>query len=108
MNYIILLISSIFAALGQIFLKLGANQNIYEMLLSIKLWIGLTLYVVGSALWIYVLSKEPLSKVYPFAALTFILVFVFSYLFLNEMISMTQVLGILFILVGFVVLALAS
>lgn len=107
-NYIILFVSSLLAAMGQVFLKLGANQNVYTMLFSIKLWIGLILYAVGSALWIYVLSKVSLSKVYPFAALTFILVFIFSYFFLNEVISIAQVIGILCILVGFIVLAFAS
>lgn len=107
-DYIILFTSSLLAAMGQIFLKLGANQNIYTMLFSIKLWIGLIFYIVGSALWVYVLSKAPLSKVYPFAALTFILVFIFSYLFLNEIISITQVTGIACILVGFIILAFAS
>lgn len=108
MNYIILLLSSVFAALGQLFFKLGSTVSPLSMIFSVKIWIGLILYGAGTLLWIYVLSKEPLSKVYPFTALTFILVFFLSYFILNEAISLVQIIGVIIILVGFMVLALAS
>lgn len=108
MNYIILLLSSILAALGQLFFKLGSIANPLSMIFSVKIWIGLVLYGLGTLLWIYALSKEPLSRVYPFAAFTFVLVFFFSYLILHETISLMQIIGILIVLIGFLVLALAS
>lgn len=107
-NYVILLFSAILAALGQVFLKLGSmGGSITTILFSSQIWLGLIFYVMGSVLWIYALSKEPLSKVYPFAALTFILIFFFSYFFFNENISLRQLLGLFFIFLGFIVLSLS-
>lgn len=107
-SYLILLASSIIAAIGQLLLKLGAATSIVGMLTSGKLWVGLCCYGLSTLLWIYVLSKEPLSKAYPFTAFTFVLVFFFSYLILHETISLMQIIGILIVLIGFLVLALAS
>lgn len=108
LHYIVLFASSIIAAMGQLLLKLGASSSITGMLTSGKLWVGLCCYGVSTLLWIYVLSKEPLSKAYPFTALTFVLVYFLSYTILNETISLMQIVGAFVVLIGFMILALAS
>ena len=42
--------------------------------LNVPIALGLSLYLCGTVLWIYVLSKEKLVVVYAFTALTFVLV----------------------------------
>ena len=96
MIYLILLLSSISAAVGQIFLKKGAYSffNGY-------LFFGVFLYFLGFLLWVYCLSKINLTIVYSFTLLTFVMVFLLSYCFLNEKVSLMSGLGILIVSLGF-------
>lgn len=99
MIYFILLLSSISAAVGQIFLKKGADNffNGY-------LFFGVFLYFLGFLLWVYCLSKINLTIVYSFTLLTFVMVFLLSAYLLNEKISMMSGLGILIVSLGFVII----
>ncbi|MFW1857063.1 EamA family transporter [Acinetobacter defluvii] len=94
--YLILLLSSICAAIGQIFLKKGAFSFI-----NWYLFFGGVLYFLGFGLWIYSLSKVNLTLVYAFTLWTFILVYLLSYFFLNESISILSLIGLGFVLLGF-------
>ena len=96
MLYFILLLSSLSAAFGQIFLKKGS-----ENILSLYMFVGVFLYFLGFILWVYCLSKTSLTIVYSFTLLTFLLVFMFSSFFLNEKINLITYLGIAFIFFGF-------
>jgi drug/metabolite transporter (DMT)-like permease len=70
-----LLVSAALAALGQIFLKIGVGGLARPLdWVNIKTLFGLLLYAIGLLLWLYGLSRAPLSLVYPFAIFTFVLV----------------------------------
>jgi drug/metabolite transporter (DMT)-like permease len=93
---------------GQLLFKLAARSMIHgEGLLAmvvsaINLYLisGLTLYMLGTMLWLYVLSTESLGVVYPFIALSFVVVPILSFLFLNEQFSTSYFIGIAFLLIG--------
>ncbi len=105
---LLVLIGSFLAAGGQLFLKLGADgATAWSDYLNGRLAIGFALYGVGSALWVMALSKWPLSKVYPFTILTFVLVYVSTVLVLGERISGQVIGGALLVLTGLVVIATA-
>lgn len=106
-----------FAIAGQLLLKLGmqrvtaslgqgaaAAATLTRAALQPYVLAGLVGYGASAALWILVLSKAPLSLVYPFAGLTFIGVFIVSWLFLGEAITPVRWIGML-IIVGGVTLA---
>lgn len=97
--YFYLSLSSFCAALGQVFLKRGAN-----IIPSIYLGIGMALYAVGFLLWIYCLSKTSLTIVYSFTLLTFILVFFMANIFFNEKISILSLAGISLVVLGFILI----
>lgn len=107
-NYFILFLSSVLAATGQLFLKLGANAQGWAMLSSAKLWVGLFCYFLGAALWVYALSKVALNVAYPFTVITFVLVFLLSSFFLGETINKLGVLGMCLICTGFLVMFYSS
>lgn len=69
---------------------------------------GLALYLLGSCLWVYCLSRAPLSVVYPFNALNFVLVAFLAFAFLDERLSLLSLCGLGFILLGIGCLALAA
>jgi len=105
--YILVLFGVLFAAAGQILFKLGANGA--EGLLAYintRIVAGLVLYGASTALWIVALSKLPLTRVYPFTVLTFVLVYAASVFVLGERVSGTVLLGASLVLAGLVVITM--
>lgn len=100
-TFFILTLAAVSAASGQILFKIGAKGNVsLTQFLNIPILLGLTLYAIGTALWIYALSHEQLVTVYAFTALTFVLVYTGGALLLHERISIQALIGIAAILIG--------
>lgn len=103
LNYLIIFGSAILAAFGQIFLKIGASQKTHWLeFINWYSFSGCLCYGLGLLLWIYSLSKLPLSIAYLFTMVTFSLVYFLSWLFLNEPISKLTILGIFVIGIGII------
>ncbi|UQZ88258.1 hypothetical protein C4J81_03140 [Deltaproteobacteria bacterium Smac51] len=102
--YYFLTLSSATAAVGQILLKLGASRGGWEILKAPQFWGGGFCYFISFVLWVYALSKVELGMAYPFTALTFVMVFLLSFLVLGESVSRMELLGIMLILSGFLVM----
>ena len=91
---LILVISALRAAAGQVFFKIRATGRAAPLeFFNFHIALGLLLYGAGTVLWIGALSKASLSTAYPFTALTFVLVFLFSVVFLHEALSPRSVIG---------------
>ena len=99
--YVYLIFSCVLAASGMLSLKQGAagNESVYEF---VNTWIlcGLCLYAFGMVLWLYVLNNFPLTKVYPFTMLTFVLVGIGSIFLLKEPVNAQIMIGWGVILIG--------
>jgi drug/metabolite transporter (DMT)-like permease len=101
LTLVLLSISAVSAAAGQLLLKKGADGK--EALLDFfnaPLVIGLMLYALGVVIWVYVLSQEKLVNVYAFTALTFVLVYLGGAVILHEQVSRAALVGIALILAG--------
>lgn len=80
-----LMLGSFCAAGGTLLIKTGVTGSItLADFINIRILTGLLLYVVGSGVWMYCMSRAPLSVVYSFTALTFVLVMISAYAFLGE------------------------
>jgi undecaprenyl phosphate-alpha-L-ara4N flippase subunit ArnE len=101
----LLLIGSVCAAFGQVAFKIGADGRSHWTEF-VNAWIatGLTSYALGTALWIYCLSRANLTVVYAFAALTFVLVYVAGVVMLGERLAPRGLLGIALVLCGLILL----
>lgn len=96
-----LLAGVLLAAVGQVLFKVGATgQSDLLEFVNPAIISGLVCYGVGTVLWILALSKAPLTVVYPFTALTFVLVYAAGVLFLGETATLRSLVGIALILVG--------
>jgi drug/metabolite transporter (DMT)-like permease len=105
---LLVVLGAILGAAGQVFLKLGATgASSLADYLNFRLGAGFCMYAVGSVLWIMALSKLPLSKVYPFTVLTFVIVYLASFALLGERITGTVLLGATLVLAGLIVISLA-
>lgn len=99
--FIVLTSGCLCASLGTLLLKSGAvGRTLLLEYINPQLIGGLALYGLGSMLWIYALSREALTVVYPFTALTFVLVLAGAVLFLKERPAATAWVGTAFVLIG--------
>ena len=106
---------------GQSFLKFGMNQIgafdfsanailaiLPQIITSPFIWLGGIGFLGGTAFWLAVLSRVPLSLAYPVLALSYLIVTVEAWLFLGEQFSLTRLAGVLVIVVGVIVVGLSE
>lgn len=94
----LIIITSLMTSLGQLFWKLsqGDKKAIVYML------IGFGFYGIGTMLMILAFRYGSFSVLHPFLACGYIFALVWSQLFLNESINVTQVVGIILIMIAVV------
>ena len=105
---LVLLAGTFLAATGQLLFKIGASGR--ETLSSfVNSWLlsGLVAYALGTLLWIYALSRVRLTVVYPFTALTFVLVYLFGVLILHEPTTGKALAGVALVLGGLFLISTA-
>ncbi len=107
---IYILAGIVFAALGQLLFKIGANSagetdisNVFR-LLNLYVVTGMVLYGLSAVLWVMALSVADLTYVYPFTALTFVLVYLLSFLVLKESFHLNRLIGAGIIALGIFVM----
>lgn len=107
MSYLIAFISIFLGALAQYLLKIGTSQLILirtslikALFLNIPLLGGLFCYGLSLIFWLYVLSKMELSKAYPMVSLGYVVTLLLGYIFLNEPLSLSKILGVSLIMIG--------
>ncbi len=113
----LIIFSSVFlSAVAQLSFKYGVSNldlsqysnivvKIWFLFLSPFVMLGLALYGVGTILWLFALRQVDLSLAYPFVGMSFLFVFVFSVIFLQESFDMTRLFGTIVIILGIAILA---
>ncbi|OYT32529.1 hypothetical protein B6U93_01460 [Candidatus Woesearchaeota archaeon ex4484_78] len=103
LSIFLVIICTIFTSFGQLFYKLSfihSNNLLIKVIFSPYLYIGLLLYFIGALLLIVALRSGELSTLYPFIALGFIWVSLFSIWFLKENFTTLKWIGIFSIMIG--------
>ncbi len=113
----------ILLSFGQVCLKLGVGSkaipvgrnpvhtliNIIKAMLKLKVVLGFSLYVVGTFIWLVVLSRTPLSIAYPMFSMSYFLVVVLSATILRERVDWRfAIAGLLCISLGVSFIGLSS
>jgi drug/metabolite transporter (DMT)-like permease len=100
------LMGAVLAALGQVSFKHGADGRAILMEF-VNPWIllGLALYLGGTVLWILALSAVPLTLLYPFSALTYVLVNLLAVTLLGEQLTARGLTGTALVLLGLFLVA---
>lgn len=115
MIYIIALISILLGSIAQYFLKIGIssismdNKKIIMILIEVITNLpfigGILCYGLSMIFWLHVLSKLELSKAYPLVSLGYIFTLLLGYFLLHENINNYKILGVVFIVVGVILIA---
>jgi len=106
-NYVVILICVAGIASGQVLFKYSANalaiaDRPWDMSVAVPLGAALAIYGVTTIGWVWVLQHVPLSRAYPFMALSFVLVPAASRFLFGEQLDVRYILGVCFICVGMV------
>lgn len=110
-NYILLAVSILIAVCGQLLMKRGMqifgsfsltqlHLKIIPMFLNPYIFFGLSLFGLSAVFWLVVLSRLPLSFVYPMVSVAYVLVALASMLFFKENVNLIRWLGIAVICFG--------
>ncbi len=112
--YVLIFISIILGAMGQIFLKHGMSQlggaieisafldssQITRLATNKYIIIGFLNYGVASLFWLAVLSKLDVSRAYPFLSFGYVLTALLATYYLNESMNAYRWLGISMMITG--------
>ncbi len=104
-SILLVIICTFLTSTGQLFYKLAFlhnNNSLILVLFSPLLYLGLLSYFIGALLLIIALRKGELSTLYPFIALGFVWVSLFSVFLLHENFNLLRGLGVLSIMIGLV------
>ena len=104
---------TIFASVGQTFMKTGANRLFENFSLSVlihdtPLQIGLTLYICGAALAVLALRHGELSVLWPIISLSYVWVAILAKILIHESMSPLKIAGIAVIIVGVAIMGRAG
>ena len=110
MNYLIMAVSILLAVLGQLLMKKGmmvfgtfpATQIFYKIIpMFMNPWVffGFASFGLSSLFWLIVLSRMPLSLVYPMVSFAYVLVALVSMVFFHENVTLVRWMGIAVIIV---------
>jgi multidrug transporter EmrE-like cation transporter len=115
----LILVSVGLAAAAQLTLKAGVNHvtdtnggalelngaSLKALLSSPTVWGGLVLFGLSAVVWLFALSRVSLSFAYPFAALGYVVIVLFSLLVLHEDVPPLRWAGVGMIVIGIVLVA---
>ena len=96
---LLMVLSSIVVCLGQLLWKLGANGDI------LILAEGFALYGIGALIMIVAYRFGSLSVLQPILSLNYVISLLVGYFFLNESISLYNILGVIIIIGGVYLIA---
>jgi multidrug transporter EmrE-like cation transporter len=117
MRFVLLIISAILAAAGQIFLKKSAVEfssinldNLLKYFIylasNVFSWLGIVSYGLSFAIYMVVLNKVNLSIARSFNAISYILVILFSIIIFKDGIGLFKIIGISMITAGIIFISI--
>jgi drug/metabolite transporter (DMT)-like permease len=114
-GFVLLLLTAVFGAVANLLIKKGIAQaggftpslsSLLELLRQPALVAGFLLTGIAGLLWLRVLATQKLSTCYPlFVSLTYSLITIGSFYFLNEKISIQRLVGLVVIIIGIMTVA---
>ena len=108
-NILLLVLNIIFLVLGQTLWKIsstGANTNMVKIFFSPYFIIGGLLYAFATVIWVYLLSKLPLSFLYPLQSVAYVLGTIIACVIFKETVPLTRWIGVCVITFGVYLVAI--
>ena len=114
MNYLLLVINILMLVCGQVLWKVGMSKvdfqisfkGIINTLFNPYIFSGGIIYVFATVIWLYLLSKEQLSRIYPLQSLCYIVGAFAGVIIFNESLTISKIFGLLLIFAGAVLVGM--
>lgn len=110
----VVIFGTVIGSFGALCLKKGSEhlhrellKNFFEIIYNHYLMFGIFFYAIGTFIFIPALKYGELSVLYPFVATVYIWIVLLSIKFLNEKMNKWKYLGILFIIMGVVLIGIS-
>ncbi|MED4889240.1 EamA family transporter [Lysinibacillus fusiformis] len=107
MKIFLFILNVLLLVIGQTLWKIGAEKieisglrSLMNVVLSPWIIGGGVLYVIATAIWLYLLSKLPLSLIYPLQSVAYVIALFVALLIFKEAIPITRWVGVAVILFG--------
>lgn len=110
MRWLYLFSSVLLGVCGQLSMKKGVSllpevsitsiPSILKTIFQPYVFCGLVLYGISAVIWLYVISKFPLSVAYPMLSMGYVLVMVLSCILFKEPLTVIKIVGALCICFG--------
>lgn len=94
----LIIVSALCTSFGQLFWKIGSTDALY-------LLIGFFLYGIGALFMIVALKFGQLSVIQPLMCVSYVFALISGYVFLDEVVSPMQFIGIVIIIIGVIFIA---
>ncbi len=109
-SIILIVVSVLMIALGQVFWKLGTNQTgagapLLKTVTNLWFVLGCIMLLGSSVVWILALQRVDLSYAFPFQSLAYVFIFLFSIFLFKEPVTTLKVIGTLLVITGVIVIA---
>ncbi|PIN68781.1 hypothetical protein COV93_08155 [Candidatus Woesearchaeota archaeon CG11_big_fil_rev_8_21_14_0_20_43_8] len=108
---ILILICTLVTASGQLFLKLGADRMVFDIIGLLKnyfLIIGCIIYAIAAIMMIVALRGGEVSVLYPLFATSYVWVTIIAKYFLDETIGVWRWLGVGTLVIGVIFISMGS
>jgi drug/metabolite transporter (DMT)-like permease len=107
LNFFLIICNTILLVAGQTLWKIGAKNisfsglnTVVKMIVSPWIISGGVLYVIATGIWLYLLSKLPLSLIYPLQSFAYVLGLIVAFYIFKENIPIIRWIGVTVILFG--------
>jgi drug/metabolite transporter (DMT)-like permease len=107
-NFLLILCNTCILVAGQFLWKYGMMKTAFQLnplsmiklLFSPFIFSGLVLYGAATILWLFILSRVPLSVAYPVQSIAYVLAVFGAYFIFHEPLSPTKIIGVILIILG--------
>jgi drug/metabolite transporter (DMT)-like permease len=107
-NFVLIVLNTLILVTGQFLWKYGMMKttlkldplSIIKILFSPFIFSGLVMYGFATILWLFILSRVPLSIAYPVQSIAYVLAVFGAYFIFNEPLSPTKIIGVILIILG--------
>ena len=120
-NLALIILTSILTATGNLLLRKGVSRiellfgtseqtlrSVRQLVFTPTFMLGVVSYLIATALWVYVLSRQPIGLSYPiFVACAFLFVTLGATLLLGESLTTNKLIGMGLMLAGIVYVSIA-
>lgn len=108
-HLLLVLLNTLILVSGQFLWKYGMEKqadafssifSIIRLFFTPYIFTGLMMYGLATVLWLFILTKVPLSAAYPLQSLAYIIAVFGAFFIFGEAITFWKIAGVLFIMIG--------